>query len=313
MYKNHKIAIVIPVYKTKTQILHVIKSIPNFVDFIIAVDDCCPDKTGKFLSDNYKLRKLKVLFHSKNLGVGAATLTGYSEALKLRSDIVIKIDSDGQMDNSKIIDLITPIIENRADYTKGNRFYNLESLKSMPLLRIIGNAILSFLNKISTGYWNIFDPTNGFTAIKTEYMSKLPFDKISKRYFFESDMLFRLGTLKAVVLDVDIPAKYESEISNLKINRVIPEFLIKHLKNLLKRYFYDYVIREMSVASFELPIGLIALLFGIYEGLKLWYQSKFYMITAPIGSLFLTSLLLIVGTQLILSFLSYDISKVPRK
>lgn len=165
-------------------------------------------------------------------------MTGYRAALKDGIDIIVKIDSDGQMDPALIIDFVGPIVDGEADYTKGNRFFELEKVKSMPRIRLIGNAILSFMCKLSSGYWNLFDPTNGFTAIHADVARRLPFNSISKRYFFESDILFRLNTLRAVVIDIPMEAEYGDEISNLKISRIVGEFLVKHSKNFIKRIFY---------------------------------------------------------------------------
>ena len=164
-------------------------------------------------------------------------ISGYKKAIEDGMDIVVKIDGDGQMDPSLIYNFIDPIIKGEADYTKGNRFYNLEEILAMPKKRIFGNAILSFINKISSGYWNIFDPTNGYTAIHTDVIKMLPLNKISKRYFFESDMLFRLNTIKAVVTDISMHANYDNEVSNLKVRNIFFEFIVKHIKNTFKRIF----------------------------------------------------------------------------
>src|SRR5690606_32001950 len=146
--------------------------------------------------------RVRVIRHASNLGVGGAVITGYQAAIADGMDILVKLDGDGQMDASLIPDFIEPIINGEADYTKGNRFFDLEELRSMPRIRLIGNAVLSFMTKFSSGYWNLFDPTNGFTALHADVARYLPLSKISKRYFFESDMLFRLNTLRAVVHDI---------------------------------------------------------------------------------------------------------------
>ena len=138
-----------------------------------------------------------------------------------------------------------------ADYTKGNRFTSLNDLAQMPGLRTFGNAVLSFAAKASTGYWNIFDPTNGFTAIHTAVLAQIPLDRVAERYFFESDMLFRLSIARARVLDMPMSAVYGMEKSNMKIARIILPFAAGHLRNLLKRIFYNYFLRDFHVASLE--------------------------------------------------------------
>src|SRR5690606_32052229 len=130
--------------------------------------------------------------------------------------------------------LVAPILAGDADYTKGNRFFDLAQIGRMPPIRIIGNAILSFMSKLSCGYWDMFDPTNGYTAIHARMARILPFEKISRRYFFETDILFRLNTFRAVVVDVPMDARYGEEVSGLRISRILGEFLFKHLRNLSK-------------------------------------------------------------------------------
>ena len=151
--------------------------------------------------------------------------------------VVVKVDGDGQMDPRLIPSFVYPILRGEADYTKGNRFFDLESVRTMPRFRLLGNAILSFMTKLSSGYWNLFDPTNGFTAIHTDVARHLPFDKISRRYFFETDILFRLNTLRAVVVDVPMEAKYGDEVSNLKISKIVLEFFASMCEILLNEFF----------------------------------------------------------------------------
>jgi hypothetical protein len=208
---------------------------------------------------------------------------------------------------------VEPIAAGEADYTKGNRFYNLEQLQQMPALRLLGNAALSFMSKLSTGYWDIFDPTNGYTAIHADMARLLPLDKISRRYFFETDMLFRLNTLRAVVVDIPMDASYGTEVSSLKISRIIFEFLGKHARNFFKRVFYNYYLRDMSVASFELPLGLASLLFGVVYGAVHWIRSSNVEMATPAGTVMLSGLPVIVGVQLLLAFLAHDVASVPRR
>jgi hypothetical protein len=229
------------------------------------------------------------------------------------ADVIVKIDGDGQMDSRMIGALVYPLLRGECDYTKGNRFHDLESVRAMPRIRLFGNAILSFMNKLSSGYWHIFDPTNGFTAIRADVARLLPFGKISHRYFFESDMLFRLNTLQAMVMDVPMPARYGDEVSNLRISRVAGEFLGKHMRNFLKRVVYNYYLRGMSVASLELPIGMGLLGFGFAFGLWQWILSGERGVPATSGTVTLAALSLILGMQLLLAFLAADMAAVPRR
>lgn len=313
--KSYKdtIAVVIPCYKVRNHILDVIRRIGSLVDLIIIVDDKCPEETGLFVKSSVSDPRVHVIFHSCNMGVGGAVLSGYQFGLVQGADILIKIDGDGQMDPGLIPKFIYPIIDGTADYTKGNRFYDLSSIKSMPVARLFGNATLSFLSKISSGYWNLFDPTNGYTAIHAKLLKHIPFSKISKRYFFESDMLFRLNLLRAKVVDVPMFAIYGDEISSLKISRVIGPFAIGHVKNFFKRLFYNYYLRDFNFASISLVFGLLFLIFGMGVGLFSWYLSVSTGIVATSGTVMLATLPVFLGFQMILFFLSYDISSVPTK
>ena len=307
------IVVVIPCFKVSVHILDVIQKIGNEVDLILIVDDCCPEKSGALVENACTDSRVRVIYNSINQGVGGAVMSGYKAAIEAGADIIVKVDGDGQMDPSLIPAFVVPIIAGEADYTKGNRFFDLEKIKAMPPIRIFGNTALSFMTKLSSGYWELFDPTNGYTAIHADVARHLPFDKISRRYFFETDMLFRLNTLRAVVVDVPMDASYGDEVSNLKINKILGEFLYKHFRNLSKRIFYNYYLRNVSIASIELPLGVLLLLFGSIHGGWHWFLSIHDGILASAGVVMISALPLIIGLQLVLSFLGYDINSVPRR
>lgn len=308
---SHEIAVVIPTYKARNHILGVINDIGPEVTRIYVVDDCCPDNSGDFVAATCKDNRVSVIKHTENQGVGGAVMTGYRAAIEDRMSILVKIDSDGQMDPALIMDFVAPIANGEADYTKGNRFFDLEKVRAMPKVRLFGNAVLSLMCKLSSGYWNLFDPTNGYTAIHADVARHLPFNKISKRYFFETDILFRLNTLRAVVVDVPMDAKYGDEVSNLKISKIIGEFFAKHVRNFSKRIFYNYYLRDMSLASIELPVGLILLGFGSIYGGYHWLHSAQAGIPTPAGTVMLSALPILAGIQLLLGFVGYDVSSVP--
>ena len=308
----HRIAAVIPSYKVKRQIMRVIERIGPEVTTIYVIDDCCPDGSGQFVQSNNCDPRVRVIFHPHNLGVGGAVLSGYKAAIADGMDIIVKIDGDDQMNPELIPEFIAPLVSGDADYTKGNRFFHLDELHRMPKARLFGNAVLSFMSKFSTGYWGMFDPTNGYTAIQARVASHLPFDKVSQRYFFETDMLFRLNTLRAVVIDVPMDAVYADEESNLKIKKILPEFLLKHSTNLIKRIFYNYYLRDLSLASIELPLGIFLTSFGLAFGVKHWIMSFQSSVAATAGTVMLAALPLLLGVQLLLAFIGTDISNQPR-
>jgi glycosyltransferase involved in cell wall biosynthesis len=308
-----QIAVVIPAYKLDERILKLISDIPDVVDTIFVVDDNCPNKIGRYIESVCEDPRVQVIYNERNLGVGGAVKNGYRHALDQGAEVVIKFDGDGQMLGSEIPLLIKPIMEKKADYTKGNRFFTLESLKSMPKVRLLGNFVLSILNKVSTGYWNIFDSNNGFTAISKQALSSLDLEKISNSYFFESDMLFRLYCNRAVVVDVPMTSIYGDEKSNLSVSKVTLEFLYKHFRNSFKRFFYTYILRDASVASLELPLGLCLLSFGMANSCVSLVQSSTSGVPNNPGTVMLSGLAILTGIQFVLAFISHDVSNVPTK
>lgn len=308
-----KVAVVIPSYRVKQHVLDVIAQIPPSVSRVYVVDDACPDASGQWVQAQCHDPRVVVVFNATNQGVGGAVMAGYQRAVADGMDVIVKMDGDGQMDPAALPQLIGPILRGEADYTKGNRFYDLTQIRRMPAARILGNAALSFMTKISSGYWDVFDPTNGYTAIHARVVQKLPLEKISKRFFFETDMLFRLNIIRAVVADVPMEARYGAETSNLKISSVVFDFSFKHLRNTFKRIFYSYFLRDLSLASIQLLIGVLFLLVGTGMGMAFWVQSASTGVTASAGSVMLVALQIIVGIQLVLGFLAYDIAAVPRR
>ncbi|MDR2678652.1 MAG: glycosyltransferase family 2 protein [Zoogloeaceae bacterium] len=309
----YRIAVVIPCYKVGERVLDVIQRVGDGCWRIYIVDDACPERVGDLVTARCTDPRVHVIRHQANLGVGGAVMTGYRRAIQDGAQIIVKIDGDGQLDPALMGAFVAPLIAGQADYVKGNRFFDLEGLKEMPGIRVFGNAILSFFSKLSSGYWDIFDPTNGYTAIRVEVAQKLPFGKISQRFFFESDMLFRLNLLRAVVIDIPMDAHYGEEVSNLSIMSSVGEFLIKHTRNLGKRIFYEYFLRDMSLASFELLFGIAAVLFGGLFGITHWLESLASGITTPAGTVMLSALPVMLGLQFLLAFIGYDIQAIPRR
>lgn len=307
------VAVVVPCYKVRDRVLDVIAAVPPDVEWVIAVDDACPDRSGDFIEANCRDPRVRVFRNARNMGVGGAVLRGYKEAAALGASVIVKIDGDGQMDPRLLGQFIEPIVAGEADYTKGNRFFDLTNIRRMPPLRIFGNAALSFMAKLSTGYWDLFDPTNGYTAIHADIAARLPIERISERYFFETDMLFRLNILRAVVLDVPMDARYAGEVSNLKVSRVVGEFLGKHARNFCKRVFYNYFLRDLSLASIELVAGFFLIVGGLAFGAFAWIKSMQTGVASGAGTVMLAALPVLLGLQLLLAFIGYDIASVPRR
>jgi dolichol-phosphate mannosyltransferase len=306
------LAVVIPCFKVKQHIAGVLEKIGPEVKKIYVVDDACPEETGNYVKEFVKDKRIQLIFHSQNQGVGGAVISGYRAALSDGMDVIVKLDGDGQMDPTLITTIAKPVLAADADYSKGNRFDSLENLFSMPKVRILGNAVLSLWSKISSGYWTVTDPTNGYTAIHRKALESVNLDKVRKSYFFESDMLFRLSIANCVVADVPMVAVYGTEKSNLKIGKVLFEFPWRHTINFLKRIFYRYYLREWSVGSFELPLGLILLLFGSWFGISSYLAASAAGVATTAGQVTGSAVALILGVQLLLSFLSYDVQSEPR-
>jgi glycosyltransferase involved in cell wall biosynthesis len=307
------LAVVIPCFRVRRHILEVLAAVPASAARIYVVDDACTEGTGDLVESACRDPRVKVLRHATNQGVGGATLTGYRAALADGARIVVRLDGDGQMDPALIPRLVRPIAAGEADYAKGNRFFELSGLRAMPWLRLLGNSVLSFASKLSSGYWNVFDPTNGFTAIHAEVLRALPLDKLARGYFFESDLLFRLGTIRAVVADVPMPARYGDEQSGLVVRRVVGPFARGHLANFGKRLFYNYYLRNFNVASIEIALALPMIAFGGWIGVTRWLEGSARGVTASAGTVMLAALPVLVGIQLLLAFLSYDMANVPRE
>jgi dolichol-phosphate mannosyltransferase len=307
-----KVAVVIPCYKVRRHILGVIEGLPAVVDQIYCVDDKCPEDSGGLIEASCRDPRVTVVRHAENQGVGGATLTGYRAAIAGGADVLIKIDGDGQMDPELIELFVAPIAEGRADYAKGNRFHNIEDTRGMPAIRVFGNACLSFITKLSSGYWQVFDPTNGYTAIERTVAQRIVDRPVARRYFFESDMLFHLYMERAAVADVPMPSRYGDEESNLRIGRIFASFAMSNLRNMIRRVVVQHYLRDFSLGSVELVAGLAALVFGLFFGALRWYHSSVSGQAASAGAVMLSAMPILLGFQLCLNALSYDIQSVPR-
>jgi dolichol-phosphate mannosyltransferase len=305
------VAVVVPCYRETAHILDVLAKIGPEVDAVYVIDDCCPDNTAEMVEKQCADPRVRIIRHDKNKGVGGATMTGYRQALADGFQVMVKMDGDGQMDGALIPRLIAPIVEGAADYTKGNRFHALRGISEMPWTRIFGNLVLSLASKFSSGYWDILDPTNGYTAINAAALEKLPLEKIAEGYFFESDMLFHLGMVRAVVRDVPMIAKYGAEQSGIQIPRIVPVFMFKHIANTCRRLLFSYFVRETSIASLQLVFGSLLVLFGVIFGAINWIDGEMSGIPATAGTVVLAALPIILGSQSLIAFINYDTRNLP--
>jgi len=311
MYKGRRVAVVIPAHNEERFIGQVIAEIPSFVDWIIVVDDASSDATYARVKEMTNPHVI-LLQNSTNQGVGGSMIRGYREALKLDCDIVVKVDGDGQMPLNRLPNLLDAIVDYGYDYAKGNRFLESTSLKQMPGIRLIGNIALTFLTKLASGYWHIFDPQNGFTAIKARCLKVLDLDRVHKRYFFENDMLLNLNIHNFRVKDVPMPAIYGQEKSEMGIISTFITFPGLLLRRYLYRVYQKYVLRDFSPIALFLGLGSLLLGWGAGFGIYLWFKSILTHVQTSTGTVMLAVLPLILGFQLVLEALVLDIHETPR-
>jgi len=308
-FENHSIAVVIPCYKVETQIQKVVAEIPDYITSIILVNDASPDKTGEVLAHLAEGNsKITVLNHFENQGVGGAMITGFQEAIKQNNEVVIKIDGDGQMDISYFEKMLHTIFEGKYNFVKGNRFFDQKMLRKMPAIRRIGNMGMGFLTRMASGYWNIFDPTNGFFCIDTSLLKRVDFSRISKRFFFESSLLIELYYANAKIKDIAMPAIYAEEKSNLSIWRTLFTFPPKLFKAFLRRIWLRYFIYDFNIGSLYIFFGVPLFLFGLIFGIVKWIHYASLHASSPTGTIMIAVISLVLGFQMILAAIQYDIN-----
>ena len=304
--------LIVPCYKVRERILRVIEKAPAWFEGIVCVDDACPEGSGDFIEAGTTDPRVVVIRLAKNQGVGGATLAGYAEAVRRGGRVLVKVDGDDQMDLAYAAQLVAPILLGEADYAKGNRFTSISHLTTMPTVRVLGNALLSFAAKLSTGYWNIFDPTNGYTALEANVARQVMEKRISRRFFFETDLLYHLGTLRAVVRDVPMPARYADEVSNIRIGQIVGPFALQHARNFAQRVLGQYFVRDFNAASLEFVFGLFFLMFGAAYALS-YFASRIPGQAASAGVVMLAALPVILGVQFLLQAMNFDVLNVPSR
>ena len=307
------VAAVVPAYNVAAELGQVLRQMPLLFKTIVVVDDASRDDTAAVAERYAQLDpRIMVVRHEANRGVGGAMVTGFARALEAGADIVVKVDGDGQMPLWLVPQLVQPLIDGTADYTKGNRFRDFQAIRAMPFIRRFGNVVLSFLSKAATGYWQCFDPTNGFVAIRADVLSQLPLKKIDPTYFFETSMLSHLYMLGAVVKEVPMPARYAGETSSLSITRVVRQFPGKLAWSLLRRLVLKNFVYDFNLESFHILAGMPLLLAGmLYGGYHWWWYSS-RNLAAPTGTVVLSALLITIGTQLLISAVNLDLQNIPR-
>ena len=304
------VAIIIPCYRVAGRVSAVIRSIPAHYRTIICVDDASPDDAAQEILALQDPR-VQLIRHPRNRGVGGAMKSGFAAAMGAGAEVCVKMDGDGQMSGDDLDALVAPVLNGEADYAKGNRFVDLDALRSMPRMRLFGNAVLSFVSKLASGYWNMLDVNNGFIAVRADILREVDMRALDERYFFETSLLIELNIRRATVVDVEMPARYNGEPSSMRLGRILLTFPRLLVKGLLRRFYWRYLIEDFGVVALSVIFGVPLLLFGLIFGLYHWGDTQRTGQPATTGTVFLAALPIILGFQLLLAALLVDVLASP--
>ncbi|WP_254547449.1 glycosyltransferase family 2 protein [Halomarina pelagica] len=320
MYRNHSVGVVVPAYNEQGLIGRVIDTVPGFVDHVYVIDDGSTDGTWEeiqahatavnrqreveqVLADGGHQAIVLPFRNEENLGRGGSVKFGYREALEDGMDIVAVMDGDGQMDPSILDRMLDPIVEGRADYVKGNRLSSRKSWQGMSRFRLFGNVMLTFLTKISTGYWGVSDSQNGYTAISRQALERIPIDELYDDYGFLNDILSKCNLKDLRVADVPHSAIYGEEQSTIRYGSFIPRVSLLLLRNFRDRIKFKYLLLDFHPVVFCYVLALVAMLVGLFGGaytVATWTQGAFVR-----GML--STLVFLVGALFLVLALAYDV------
>jgi glycosyltransferase involved in cell wall biosynthesis len=309
-FEDTKICVILPAHNEAELIGGVIRSLPEWVSAIVVVDDVSTDDTSgvvEALNDP----RVTLVRHAENTGVGGAMVTGYKTALTLDCDILVKMDADGQMAPEDLPRLIRPLVSKQAEYAKGNRFYVVNANRSMPSTRKFGSVVLTFMTKLSSGYWHVFDSQCGFTAIRTHLLKMIDLDSVAKDYFFENDMLIWLNTADARVVDVPIETLYGEEVSDVRISKVMWSFPPRLLRGWFFRVGRKYLVMDFgaigALGLFGTVLTALGGIFGVYR----LVLSNITGVVTTTGTVMFAVLPVIVGIQCLLQSFVMEVSESP--
>jgi len=325
MYKGKQIGVVMPAYNESGIVGEVIRGVPDFVDRVYVVDDCSTD--GTFEEIRQTIEELEgasveesqlaasdggqpydrfvPIRHKQNRGVGRAIKTGYFRAQEDGIDIVAVMAGDGQMDPDLLNEIIDPIARGVADYSKGNRLLNDSFCEGMSRWRLFGNSLLTLLTKISSGYWKMMDPQNGYTAISREAIMQLPMNDIYDGFGFANDLLVKLNVYEMEIADVSMPARYEDETSHINYSTFVPVLSWLLLKSFLWRLKTRYVVRDFHPLVLFYFFGTLMSATGTFlGGWSIWKKTTAGQPLFIFASLSLT--IFMIGTMFILFAMLFD-------
>jgi glycosyltransferase involved in cell wall biosynthesis len=305
MLEGKTVAVVVPAFDEETLVATTIRGVPAFVDRIFVVDDASRDGTAAAASATGDTR-VEVLTHERNAGVGAAIVTGYYRAVEEGVDVTCVMAADNQMDPSDLERIALPVVRGELEYAKANRLITGEAWRVIPRSRYLGNAMLSFLTKIASGYWHIADSQSGYTAASREILEQLDLDRIYRGYGFPNDMLVHLNVWNARVRDIPSRPVYGvGERSGIKIRRVVPRISWLLLKGFFWRMREKYVIRDFHPLVFFYALGFLMTLLGLGLGIA-EVVLRIMGNAVSVGTVVLVALLLIFGSQFTLFAMWFD-------
>jgi glycosyltransferase involved in cell wall biosynthesis len=310
VYKGLQVAVVVPAHNEERHVATVVSTAPPVVDLVVVVDDASSDGTGEAATAVGDPR-CTVIRHEVNQGVGGAIVTGHRHALAAGADVCVVMAGDGQMDPAFLAPLLDPIADNGYGFTKANRFFSLTSFDGMPRVRILGNVLLSFMTKASSGYWQLFDPQNGYTAVHRDALAKVPLDRLRRDYAFENDLLIHLNIARVRAVDVPIPARYGDEVSGLRIWRDAARLSRALIAGFWRRIWWKYVIQSFSPVALLLFTGLALILFGIAVGVFV-VVNTLGPPTASAATVLMSVAPMLTGIHLLVSALMLDIQESGR-
>jgi glycosyltransferase involved in cell wall biosynthesis len=309
MYKGLQVAVIVPAHNEEQLIGRTITTVPACVDLIVLIDDASTDETVKRALETGDPR-LNIIEHEVNTGVGGAIIDGHKRALELGADVNVVMAGDAQMNPAYLPALLDPITDHGYGFTKANRFYSRQALAGMPALRVFGSIVLSFATKLASGYWNLFDPQNGYTAVTREALNRIDLDRIARRYSFENDLLISLGIANVRAKDVPIPGVYGEEVSGMRLARVVPEISRLLFTGFWRRILLKYVLMSFSPIALLLITGLFLCLAG--AALGIWAIVVTPNDAAPsAGTVLLAAGPLLVGINMLVHALALDIQQSP--
>jgi glycosyltransferase involved in cell wall biosynthesis len=314
MFEGRRVFVVVPAWNEERLITRVLETMPEFVDRMIVVDDASTDGTAGVLASiatTYGDR-LRVIRHKSNGGVGAAIVTGYKAALEEAGEtsaLVAVMAGDAQMDPHDLPRLLGPLVHDKADYTKGNRLFTGEAWKIIPRHRYLGNAALSLLTKIASGYWHVTDSQSGYTAVTTECLALLQLDRLYRRYGFPNHLLVELNNYDFRVQDVPIRPVYNvGEVSGIRLPRVVPTLSWLLVKCYFWRMKEKYIIRDFHPLIFFLTMGLLLTTAGLLLGVYIVYLRIAHGALSPNGVIF-DAFILITGMQMLFFSMWMDMER----